>query len=86
MDGRHQEQPLAARAFEVGDLEDDRERFDHEHAAEDGGGPGEPAAERLGELAHRSLRESSPSRPQRSERIQKRATTFVAGQPFFWKW
>ena len=54
--------------------------------AEDGGGPGEPAAERLGEFAHRSLRESSPSRPQRSERIQKRATTFVAGQPFFWKW
>ena len=54
--------------------------------AEDGGGPGEPAAEGLGELAHRSLRESRPSRPQRSERIQKRATTFVAGQPFFWKW
>ena len=54
--------------------------------AEDGGGPGEPAAERLGEFAHRSLRESSPSRPQRSERIQNRATTFVAGQPFFWKW
>ena len=47
---------------------------------------GEPAAEGLGELAHRSLRESSPSRPQRSERIQKRATTLVAGQPFFWKW
>ena len=54
--------------------------------AEDGGGPGKPAAEGLGELAHRSLRESRPSRPQRSERIQKRATTFVAGQPFFWKW
>ena len=28
MDGRHQEQPLAARALEVGDLQDDGDGFD----------------------------------------------------------
>ena len=51
--------------------------------AKDGGGPGEPAAERFRELAHRSFSESRPRRPHSRERIQKRATTLVAGQPFF---
>ena len=36
MDGRHQEQPLAARALEISDLQDDRDGFDDEHAADDG--------------------------------------------------
>ena len=63
-----------------------RDRSPAHALAEDGGGPGEPAAERFGELAHRSLRESRPRKPHSRERIQKRATTLVAGQPFFWKW
>ena len=63
-----------------------RDRTTAHALAEDGGGPSEAAAERFGELAHRSLRESRPRRPHSRERIQKRATTLVAGQPFFWKW
>ena len=54
-------------------------------AAEDGGGSGQATAQGFGEFAHRSLRESRPSSPQSTERIQKRTTTLVAGQPFFWK-
>ena len=63
-----------------------RDRTPAHALAKDSGGPGEPASEGFGELAHRSFRESRPRRPQRRERIQKRATTLVAGQPFFWKW
>ena len=53
--------------------------------AEDGGRPREAAPKAVGEVAHRSFRDNRPRRPQRKERIQKRATTLVAGQPFFWK-
>ncbi len=54
--------------------------------AEDGGRPREATLEALGEVAHRSFRDSRPRSPNRKERIQKRATTLVEAQPFFWKW
>ena len=54
--------------------------------AQDGGRARQAALEAVGEVAHRSLRDSRPRSPNRKERIQKRATTLVEAQPFFWKW
>ena len=52
---------------------------------QDGGGAGQTTTEAVRDFGHPIFNVSRPSRPQRKERIQKRATTLVAGQPFFWK-
>ena len=63
-----------------------RDRAAADPVAEDGGRVLQAPLEAVGEVAHRSLRDRRPSRPKRKERIQKRATTLVEAQPFFWKW
>jgi len=51
-----------------------------------GGGGGGAGGEAMGELAAGGFGEGGPRRPPSRERIQKRATTLVAAQPFFCKW